>query len=193
MSTARTNRRKWTALVVVLLGLVLNSCVSSDQQQVRDAANNFWQAVLNEDMETARQYVTWDSIEYLKLLNSGKLAVQRFETGELQITDGVAEVATVLYSGDKADMAVPVRTVLTHHQQGWQVDVQKTLGSMVNGAMGTIVDQLNSFMQNSLKGLDESLSESIDQLGENLENGLQDLKKELSRPPSTKPDGQQAI
>jgi hypothetical protein len=183
-------------IAVLLLSLfLLASCVSSDQQQVRDTANNFWQAVLNEDMETAKQLVTWDSVEYLKFLNSDKLAAQRFETGELQITDGVAEVATVLYGGEKADMKVPLRTVLIRHEDGWLVDVQKTLGSMVSGAMGTIVDQLNSFMQEGLKGLDDSLSESIDQLGKTLEHGLQDLQKELSKPPPQKEpeDSKQAI
>lgn len=178
---------KVNSSLVNLLGLLLSllllgSCVSSDQQQVRDTANDFWQAVLNEDMETARQFVTWDSVEYLKFLNSGKLAAQRFETGELQITDGVAEIATVLYGGDKADMKVPLRTVLIRHADGWLVDVQKTLGSMVSGAMGTIVDQLNSFMQDGLKGLDESLSDSIDELGRSLQDGLQGLKEELSKP-----------
>ncbi|HPY42492.1 MAG TPA: hypothetical protein PLM98_18340, partial [Thiolinea sp.] len=65
----------------------------------------------------------------------------------------------------------------------WLVDVQKTLGSMVNGAMGAVVDQLNNFMQEGLKGLDSSLSESIDKLGKSLEDGVNKLQQELAKPP----------
>ncbi|MEZ5537313.1 MAG: hypothetical protein R3F02_17050 [Thiolinea sp.] len=191
---ADKNLSGWIVSLLFSLFL-LGGCVSSDQQQVRDTANDFWQAVLNKDMEAAKQLVTWDSVEYLKFLNNGKLSAQRFETGELQITDGVAEVATVLYGGDKADMQMPLRTVLIRHEDGWLIDVQKTLSSMVSGAMGTIVDQLNSFMQDGLKGLDDSLSDSIDQLGKSLEQGLDNLKKDLSKPlPRSEPDNkEQAI
>lgn len=171
------------SLMVGLLLLVLGGCMSSEQQQAREVANDFWQAVLDKDMETAKGLVTWDSAEYLRFLSSDKVSAQSFETGELQIIDGTAEVATVLNSGSTAEMQIPVRTILIRHESGWLVDVQKTLGSMVSGTMGSIVDQLNSFMQDGLKGLDESLSESIDQLGKTLEHGLQDLQKELTKPP----------
>ncbi|MGB0848659.1 MAG: hypothetical protein ACPGSM_18145 [Thiolinea sp.] len=165
--------------------------MSSDEQDARAIANKFWQAVLAEDMEAAKQLVTWESAQYLKFLKSQQVDAQRFETGELLITDGVAEVATVLYGGDKGEMKVPLRTVLIRYEEGWLIDVQKTMGSMVSGAMGTIVEQLNSFMQEGLKGLDDSLSDSIDELGKDLERGLDELKQELHKP---KPkENQQAI
>ena len=37
-------------------------------------------------------------------------------------------------------------------------------------------------MQEGVKGLDESLSESMNELGRVIEEGTQELKKELSRP-----------
>lgn len=156
--------------------------MSSEEQQAREVANGFWQAMLAEDMEAAKQRVTWESVQYLKFLNSQQVDAQRFETGELLIKDGIAEVATVLYGGAKGEMEVPLRTVLIRYEQGWLVDVQKTMGSMVSGAMGTIVEQLNSFMQDGLKGLDDSLNDSIDELGKSLEEGLDELKKELGKP-----------
>jgi len=170
---------------------LLVGCVSSEEQQSRDVANRFWQAILADDMEVAKQLVTWESAQYLKFLRSQQMDAKRFETGELLITDGVAEVATVLYGGAKGEMEIPLRTVLIRYEEGWLVDVQQTMGSMVSGAMGTIVDQLNNFMQDGLKGLDDSLSDGIDELGKSLEKGLDDLKKDLQQP---KPDNsQQAI
>lgn len=184
MTANKFRFRGW--LLSLFIGLfLLGGCMSSEQQQAREVADGFWQAILDKDMEAAKKLVTWESVDYLKFLSGDKVVAKSFETGELQITDGVAEIATVLNSGSSAEMQIPVRTVLVRHEDGWLVDVQKTLGSMVSGAMGSIVDQLNSFMQDGLKGLDKSLSDSIDQLGKTLENGLQDLQKELSKPPVT--------
>lgn len=161
----------------------LTACSSSAEQDARQVANAFWEAVLQDDMEKAKTLATWDSTQYLTLLHNKKLSARRFETGEMKIENGLAEVATVLYGGEKGDMQIPLRTVLTLHDNKWLVDVQKTLGSMVSGAMGAVVDQLNSFMQDSLKGLDSSLSEGIDKLGKSLQDSMNELQNDLAKPP----------
>jgi len=170
----------WMWLLVLLAGCT----VSSEEQQAREVANRFWQAILQDNMEEAKKLVTWDSAQFLQFLHNKQISAQRFETGELKIEQGGAEIATVLYGGDKGDMEIPLRTVLVRHDGVWLVDVQKTMGSMVSGAMGAVVNQLNSFMQEGLKGLDDSLSSSIDQLGKSLENGMKDLQKDLTTPPA---------
>ena len=183
----RTNKLRTCVRLVAIFFLalhlqLLSGCMSSDEQQVRATANAFWQAVLAGDMEAAKQQVTWESAQYLKFLNSQQIDAQRFETGELLITDGLAKVATVLYSGEKGEVKVPVRTVLIRYEDGWLVDVQKTMGSMVSGTMSTIVEQLNRFMQDGLKDLDDTLSNRLDELGRSLENDLNGLQEELNKP-----------
>lgn len=172
-------------LVCLLCLFSLSACHQSTEQDARQVANEFWEAILLDDMEKAKALATWDSAQYLSLLHNKKMSARRFETGELKIENGLAEIATVLYGGDKGDMQIPLRTVLTLHESKWLVDVQKTLGSMVSGAMGAVVDQLNSFMQESLKGLDSSLSESIDKLGKSLEDSMNQLQEDLAKPPET--------
>lgn len=171
-------------LLCVFACLSLTACSQSTEQDARRVANEFWTAILQDDMEKAKTLATWDSTQYLSLLHNKKMSARRFETGELKIDNGLAEVATVLYGGDKGDMQIPLRTVLSLHDNRWLVDVQKTLGSMVSGAMGAVVDQLNSFMQESLQGLDSSLSESIDKLGKSLEESMNQLQKDLTKPPA---------
>lgn len=191
--------RRLLIFPLLLCMLLVAGCMSSDEQQVRETANSFWQAVLREDMEAAKQRATWESAQYLKFLKSQQIDAQRFETGELLITDGVAEVATVLYGGDKGDMKIPVRTVLIRYESAWLVDVQKTMGSMVSGTMGSIVEQLNDFMQDGLKDLDNTLSNRLDELGKSLQQGLDGLQEELNKPqkpipqPENKQNQQQAI
>ncbi|PID34126.1 MAG: hypothetical protein CR976_01925, partial [Thiotrichales bacterium] len=48
-------------LTGLFLGLfLLGGCMSSEQQQAREVADSFWQAVLDKDMETAKGLVTWE-------------------------------------------------------------------------------------------------------------------------------------
>lgn len=177
-----------TGLWVLVLGWFLSGCIfSSESQQVRETTEKFWQAVLAKDMNATKDLVTWESASYLVFLSDNKLSAQRFETGEVKIQENMAEVATLLYGGEKGDMPIPVRTVLVRNQEKWQIDVQKTMGSMVSGAMGAVVEQLNTFMQNGLQDLDRALSESINQLNQTLKEGVDQLQKELTKPPATAP------
>lgn len=193
-------RSIWLTLQALLLTVLLSGCIfSSESQQARDVADKFWQAVLSEDMETAKDLVTWESAQYLQYLDSKSIAAQRFETGEIKIQDNTAEVATVLYGGEKGDMVIPVRTILVRGKDKWQVDVQKTMGSMVSGAMGAVVDQLNTFMQEGLRDLDKALSDSVNELNKSLKQGVEQLQKDLTVPPPpqpaspTEPSNKQAI
>lgn len=176
------------SLWVVLWSVLLSGCIfSSESQQVRETTEKFWQSVLAKDMETTKTLVTWESAQFLGFLSDNSVSAQRFETGEIKVQENIAEVATVLYGGEKGDMIIPVRTVLVRHQEVWLVDVQKTMGSMVSGAMGAVVEQLNTFMQNGLKDLDRALSDNVNQLNQNLKQGMDQLQKDLTAPPSATP------
>ena len=179
------------SLWVVLWSVLLSGCIfSSESQQVRETTEKFWQSVLAKDMETTKTLVTWESAQFLGFLSDNSVSAQRFETGEIKVQENIAEVATVLYGGEKGDMIIPVRTVLVRHQEVWLVDVQKTMGSMVSGAMGVVVEQLNTFMQNGLKDLDRALSDNVNQLNQNLKQGMDQLQKDLTAPPSAAPPAQ---
>lgn len=174
----------WSVISATLVAVLLSGCIfSSEQQQVRETTELFWNSVLAGDMETTKDLVTWDSAQYLQLLKNKGVSAQRFEIGEVKVQENHAEVATALYGGEKGDMVIPVRTVLVKSKEKWLVDVQKTIGSMVSGAMGAVVEQLNSFMQNGLQELDKTLSDSVNQLNETLKQGVDKLQKDLTSPP----------
>ena len=181
--------KRWlSGVYLLMISLWLSGCIfSSESQQARQVADKFWQAVLNNDMNTAKDLTTWESAQYLQFLGSKSVFAKRFETGEIKVEGTSAEVATVLYGGEIGDMIIPVRTVLVRNKDVWQVDVQKTMGSMVSGAMGAVVDQLNIFMENGLKDLDSSLAKSVDELNKSLKQGVDQLKKELTAPLDTPP------
>lgn len=181
-------KRCLLGVYLLVVSVCLSGCIfSSESQQAREVTNMFWQAVLSGDMETAKNLTTWESAQYLQFLSSKSLAAKRFETGEIKIDGTTAEVATLLYGGEKGDMEIPVRTILIRSKDAWQVDVQKTLGSMVSGAMDAVVDQLNIFMENGLKDLDRTLADSVNELNQSLKQGVDQLKKDLATPPTAPP------
>lgn len=171
------------SIVLFLLSAVfLNACIfSSDSQNARSVSEDFWQAVLDEDMEKAKMLVTWETSDYLKYMSNNRVSAQRFETGEVRITDNMAEVATILYAGNDGLMQVPARTVLIKVDNNWRVDVQRTMGSMVSGTMGAMVDEINQFMQQTIQGVDKALSKEIDKWGKSLDEGMKQLQKDLQQ------------
>lgn len=171
-------------VVWLLLALAVSGCIfSNEAQQARTAAEKFWQAVFKGDMEVAKDLATVESVAFLQFVSQQNLAAQRFELGEVKVDGSTAEVATVFYSGNKADIVVPLRTALVHSEQhGWQVDVQKTMGSMVGGAMGAVAQQLEQFMGQGLQELDKALADSVKELNKHLQQGLEQLQKDLQVP-----------
>jgi gas vesicle protein len=172
----------FSMMAVTLMALMLSGCIfSSDSQNARSVAEDFWQAVFDKDMEQAKELVTWESADYLKYIATNHVDAQRFETGEVKITEDMAEVATILYAGQDGLMQVPARTVLLKVNDHWRVDVQRTMGSMVSGTMGAVVDEINDFMQQTIKGVDSALSDEISKWGKALDEGMQELQKELQQ------------
>ena len=170
--------------VIVVLALLLSGCGDS-KPTAESLAQDFWKAVIEKDMETAKSLASWDTVDYLKYIRSGQLKPARFELGEAMQNDQRAVIDTTLYSASQGQTSVkiPGKTVLLNTEHGWRVDLKSTIGSTVQETVGTVFDQLNNIMQQGLEGLDAQLSESMKELGEALEKGAEELKNELSKPP----------
>jgi len=171
-------------LGLLFVSLMLVAC-NAKLDTPESVAADFWQAVIDQDMEKAKALASWDSVDYLKYIRSGQLKPERYELGEALKNEHTATIETMLYSQPQgqASMRIPGRTVLVNTEHGWRVDLEETIGSTVKETMGTVFDQLNNLMQEGLKGLDQQLSDSMKEMGDALEKGAQELRNELSQPP----------
>ena len=162
--------------------LILSAC--NHAESPADISKQFWKAVQEKDMESAKLVATWDTVDYLKYLNTDKLHPERFELGEQMIGDSRAEVETVLFTSrlGKTGIKLPGVTVLVKTDKGWRVNVKKSMTSVVKYSANNVFDQLNGLMQEGIKGLDESFSEAMNELGSTLEESAEELKRELSKP-----------
>lgn len=169
-------------MLVIIFSLV--ACNANKAESPKQVSQAFWQAIQDRDMESAKIMATWDTVDYLKYLNTDKLHPERFELGEQMIGETRSEVSTVLYTSEMGESGIkmPGVTVLVKTNHGWRVNVKKSMTSVVKYTANNIFDQLNGLMQEGVKGLDESLSESMNELGRVIEEGTQELKRELSKP-----------
>ncbi|WP_020559890.1 hypothetical protein [Thiofilum flexile] len=169
----------------LLLVLLLGGCMGEDSKDPQAIANQFWNAVTTNDMETAKNLTTWDSVQYLSFLKTAQLNPQRYELGELKMLENntKAEIPTVLHGGELGNVNIPVRTILVKVNEEWRIDVQSTLGALIQGTMGAVVNELNGLLQQGLKGLDEKMNKTLDGLGEQLNKSLDKLQKDLQISP----------
>lgn len=168
----------------ILIGLIFLIAGCSGPDTPKSVSEKFWKAIQARDMESAKQISTWDTVDYLKYLKAEKLHPERFELGEEMVSDTRAEVATTLFTQKqgKSGIKLPGMTVLVKSEQGWRVDVKKTLNSVIKHTVDNVFDQLNGFMQEGLKELDKSLSKSMNEVSKALEESAKELRKEFSKP-----------
>lgn len=184
-----------TFIGLFLTIVFLSGCMEKEQTP-ESVAGEFWQAVIDQDMEKAKSLASWNTVDYLKYIRSGQLKPERYELGEVLKGDRTATIQTMLYSQPQgqASIKIPGKTVLLSTEHGWRVDLKETIGSTVQETVGTVFDQLNNMMQEGLKGLDEQLSESMkgldqqlsdtmNEVGKALEKGAEELRKELEKSP----------
>jgi len=170
--------------ITLLLGTSLALTACNRPESPIDISKQFWKAVQERDMEAAKLVATWDTVDYLKYLNTDKLHPERFELGEQMVGEARAEVETVLFTSKagKSGIKLPGVTVLVKTDKGWRVNVKKSMTSVVKYSANNVFDQLNGLMQEGIKGLDESFSEAMNELGSTLEEGAEELKRELAKP-----------
>ncbi len=181
MIKALSYRQLFMASLLVAL-LSLAACNQSESP--KDISKKFWQAVQDRDMESAKMMATWDTVDYLKYLNTEKLHPERFELGEQMMGETRAEIVTVLFTSKagKSGIKLPGVTVLIKTDKGWRVNVKKSMTSVVKYSANSVFDQLNGLMQDGIKELDQSFSEAMNELGSTLEDSAEELKRELAKP-----------
>lgn len=163
--------------------VTFSGCDNEPADSAQSTAALFWQAVIDKDMETAKNLATWESVDYLKYLNRNKTHPERFELGEEMIGEKKATIKVILHSRSQGSESIRIQgqTVLVETEHGWRVDVKKSLGSVIKQSVNNVFDQLNNMMQKGIKELDQSFSDSMQDISKGLEDGAKELQQELEK------------
>jgi len=166
-----------------VLIITFSGCENEPTDSAQNTAELFWQAVIDKDMEIAKNLATWESVDYLKYLNRNRTHPERFELGEQVMNEKTANIKVTLYSRSQGNESIRIQgqTVLINTEHGWRVDVKKSLGSVIKQSVNNVFDQLNNMMQKGIKELDQSFSDSMEEISKGLEEGAKELQRELER------------
>lgn len=167
----------------LLIIVTFSGCGNEPTDSAESTAELFWQAIVDKDMETAKNLATWESVDYLKYLNRSKTHPERFELGEQMIGEKKADIKVILHSRSQGNDSIRIQgqTVLVKTEHGWRVDVKKSLGSVIKQSVNNVFDQLNNMMQKGIKELDQSFSDSMEDISKGLEEGAKELQRELEQ------------
>lgn len=151
----------------------------------------FWQAMANDDLITAKLYVSQASKTMLQSTEAG-FKDASFTIGQIVIDADQARVETTANKTDQT--TAHFTTYLVQEDQRWKVDYQRTQRSLT----GTLFNGLFKSLENIGKSLNEELEQQVPQLEKEVESFGQELKKQLDKlgeelersltPPKKEPD-----
>lgn len=134
----------------------------------------FWQAIANDDLITAKLYVSDDTKESLQKIDPA-FKDATFVIGQIVIDGDQARVDTTANQNDKTTTHFP--TFLVRQNQQWKIDYRRTQRAL----SGRLFNGLFKSLENIGKSLNEQLEQQIPQLEQEMESFGEQLKKQLDK------------
>lgn len=149
------------ALLLVAVTFLALGCSGSKLSDPKAVADQFWSATKTGKVEAIKPYVTQASLSHDMMKEDAQATTGSYTLGEAKIENDTATVPTALKDNE---INIEFQTVVVKEGKAWKVDVEKTMMTMFNGAMGELmntlknVDQAQSATEGALKGTDETIA-----------------------------------
>ena len=170
--------------------LLISSC--SEAKTPAEVTRLFWDALINNDIETAQKYTTLPSQQQVKIDPDLNINNTVLKIGEIRINDQQATVQTLfVYQKPEAKDQKPdlnINTYLLKDNGMWKVDFQKTTRLLPGKAFRDLMQSLQNLTQSYIKKLEEQaplIEEKIESLNEQLIEEIEELNRKLEKPEST--------
>jgi len=159
-------------------------CVEQKPNTPLTVAQSFWTAALEGDTETAKQFLTPESLPNFKFIL--KNPKDFIELGEQSISATQAQILTQLTRHKNNQTEVTsLRTILINQNGQWLVDFDKTRDSMLGSELQSVIEQLSKTMRETIdkgvKVMGESVKDELQQMERSLQEGLEEMNKELEK------------
>lgn len=142
--------KKISVFVVVLIALILVAgCSKLKTSGPEKVAEKFWSAIKAQDVDEAKKYVTQASLAGLQPEDREDKEPPEITLGKAKIEGDIAKIPTTMK--DKGDDGVNLQTVLIKEGGEWKVDLEKTMMSMFEGAMGAMTEALEKTVKEDSK------------------------------------------
>ena len=157
------------ALLLIATTLLALGCSGSKLSDPKAVADQFWSATKTGKVAAIKPYVTEASLSHDMMKEDAQATTGTYTLGEAKIENDSATVPTALKDNE---VNIEFQTVVVKEKGAWKVDVEKTMMTMFNGAMGELMNSLQNQGQGqaaadtSVKNSDESIAKPSDKPAE---------------------------
>ncbi len=179
---------------LVFIVLLLSGCrTASTPEQVTHA---FWQAIINNDLNTARQYSSQNSQQLLNQQPHPEFKGADISIGQIIINKTDASVETRIQVDVDNGQVAAFKTMLVKEQDSWKVDYPKTLQQLSGNVFNHFFKSLEKFGKSLNQQLEEQLpliEKEMESFGKQLEQQIEQFNRELDKATQPKPSPQDSI
>lgn len=152
---------------------------TKDADSPEAVAEKFWEAMMDRDIDEAKNYATKSSAYSLKENNNKSDSDVKITFGEVKTEKDNSSVETTMHSSQGgSEHNIPMKTFLIQENGEWKVEAQKTMMSMFGGAMSEIMEGLGDAMKDSMKEMGKAMAEGMK---EGMKEGMQDNMEEMRK------------
>ena len=142
---------------------------------------DFWEAVIEGDLEEARELaIDTDERGWNRLADQG---ITEVEVGELLSEGQEARVETRLVR-ERGDLVFPTR--LRKFDQGWRIDARATGGALREALLQASMDDLGDAFADSADVVSEAIERGLQEASDALRDAMKELEP-APAPPATQP------
>jgi hypothetical protein len=151
-------------LLVFVFAPAFSGCSNSEDESLA-VAKAFWNAMKNQDIETARSYCTKETAGSISMNEDKKSEDVAITFGRVETKDGESRVKTTIAgtNDDGSIMSIPMETILVKRDGKWKVDGTQTMMSVLGGAMGAMMDAMKEGMEEMGEAMAESMQSAFEE------------------------------
>ncbi len=160
---------KARGLISIMACTIVCAC-GSDTDQVRQVAEAFWDASKAGDMELAQTYVS-ESSTFRPNQSDNDSPPGDVKLGRIEVNGDEATVETTVTGlNEETPFDVEFETAMVLENGEWKVNMDKTAGSMMQGAFAAMAEAMGSAMSGLAEGMAGALKEGFENMGDSLAN-----------------------
>ncbi|GJQ49715.1 MAG: hypothetical protein HKUEN01_21010 [Candidatus Kuenenia stuttgartiensis] len=150
---------------------------------VRNIAAGFWDALLENNLDTAKTFATMASGKNLTINKNIDDSSNHVTFGDIVADNDKATIETMLNTQkDGSQISIPLQTILVKEKNQWKVDADLTMMSVFGGAMGEVIEGIGEAVKNSGEGMGRSLAEGMSKELEDMANGKENMGQQGATP-----------